>query len=453
MFVGRKDELNRLEELYSAAGNSLVVLYGRERIGKTALVKKFCEDKQAVAYYANDSISVLQNTLFCRALGVSEDMDVPTAVLTALGGDSESKKVLVIDEFQYLAEQEEFVGQLVGILRSFSGQATHGSLMIILVSSSVNWVENMMVGKLGPAARLISGYIKLGELSFSDIAVLLGKTPVPDCIFARAVLGGVPGYLEYWNDKKTAEQNLYDILLSKRSRFCDEAEHLLRRELRELSSYNVILHAMATGSMKLNDLYKRTGFSRAKISVYIKNLIAMDIVEKIFAYDESGHENLQKGLYRIKDAFIGFYYAFVFPCRGAFEEDRQRTVVAELFSEREAEFLRPYFADVCREFLELMSSYGKLEHQFLDFRTWYGKDGTIDIVAGDGKGHVLAACCSFEDSLSGVGSFEKMKELSASAGLEPSSYYLFSKEGFEDSLKEEAKDPRNRLTLIALGDL
>ncbi|MFR6392129.1 MAG: hypothetical protein ACLUN0_03870 [Roseburia sp.] len=60
-----------------------------------------------------------------------------------------------------------------------------------------------------------------------------------------------------------------------------EAENYISIELRELSVYNTILAALASGNNKLNDLFLKTGFSRAKISVYMKNLMAFDVVEKV----------------------------------------------------------------------------------------------------------------------------------------------------------------------------
>lgn len=40
MFVGRQHELGELERLYAKGGFQMVVLYGRRRVGKTALTKE-----------------------------------------------------------------------------------------------------------------------------------------------------------------------------------------------------------------------------------------------------------------------------------------------------------------------------------------------------------------------------------------------------------------------------
>lgn len=78
------------------------------------------------------------------------------------------------------------------------------------------------------------------------------------------------------------------------------AEELIGASLRELSVYETILAHIAAGRDKLNDLYLATGFSRAKISVYMKNLSAFDIVGKVVSFETGGWENTKKGIYRIK---------------------------------------------------------------------------------------------------------------------------------------------------------
>lgn len=50
MFIGREKELSQLEEAYYAKGCKIVALYGARGIGKTTLLEKFCENKNAVIY-------------------------------------------------------------------------------------------------------------------------------------------------------------------------------------------------------------------------------------------------------------------------------------------------------------------------------------------------------------------------------------------------------------------
>ena len=50
MFIGRERELNSLEGLYASGRFEFVVLYGRRRVGKTALLTQFIQNKRAIYF-------------------------------------------------------------------------------------------------------------------------------------------------------------------------------------------------------------------------------------------------------------------------------------------------------------------------------------------------------------------------------------------------------------------
>ena len=48
MFIGRERELNSLEKLYASDKFEFAVIYGRRRVGKTALINHFIRNKKAI---------------------------------------------------------------------------------------------------------------------------------------------------------------------------------------------------------------------------------------------------------------------------------------------------------------------------------------------------------------------------------------------------------------------
>mgnify|MGYP003307889072 CR=1 FL=1 len=107
-----------------------------------------------------------------------------------------------------------------------------------------------------------------------------------DSIGAFSILGGIPGLWQYFNDEFTLRENIENFILQSNEKLFDYGQQYVSEELRETAVYNTILGALADGKRKLNDLYIHTGFSRAKISVYLKNLMQLEIVEKVFSFDE-----------------------------------------------------------------------------------------------------------------------------------------------------------------------
>ncbi|MBR5368978.1 MAG: ATP-binding protein [Lachnospiraceae bacterium] len=436
MFIGRKEERKSLESVYATDRSNLLVLYGKEGIGKTALALHFAQNKK---------------TIYERFLPAGENEHerlVKETFDKIKNGDykQEEKTILIFDEFHHI-ESKSIYSDIVFILNN---EETCGRFMILMLSSSINFVENSMI-ELDPGfASSITGIVKIQPISFAQMVEWFPNKSVEECIIIRSILGGVPKYLSMWDKSKGLRENIINLFLTRQAPLIEEPEAVLRKELRELSSYNTILISLGRGLIKLNDLFLATGYSRAKISVYIKNLIEMDVVEKLFSANVKNVENTMKGLYRISDSLLSFYYAFVYPNITRIELGKGSEVYDEMIGPALNSYLRPFFADVCREYLDLMSQYGKLDHEYSHWQTWYGKKGTIDIVGTDSKNNMICGICSFEDEISTIESFAELKALTAQAGIKKCSFCLFSKNGFDSSIEELAN--AGEVTVASLKD-
>lgn len=452
MFAGRTQELERLEGLYRAERSGIIVLYGRSGIGKTTLVRRFVQDKPAV-YYAARRVTKREQ-LFCmkqewkEAASAQDFYEVLQAIYMAhcVAGQ---KLVLVLDEFRNLLEEPtEF---LTAFVRFYTEHHGDGTLLVLLLSSSVHWVENDMAGVLGTAARLLNGFIKLKEFSFMELAGYHKHSSVKNNIYTGAVLGGVPAYLKHWKEKESFEENVKRLFLTEDAPLFLEAEHYLKQELRELSAYNTILAALAQGKYKLNDVYEHTGFSRAKISVYLKNLTELDITEKLYSFETREYKEVQKGLYRIREPYLRFWYRFIYPNRSAIAMGQGERIYSENIAPHLTEYVGEAFRDVCGEYLQVLNSYQQLSFIYGNFGVWHGKAGSIDVLARADSGEYLAGFCDCSETLTGVECFRKYETMLESAGVKPEELYCFSMQGFTKELWAVAKE--NGVCLVCAKDM
>lgn len=459
MFVGRTQELKQLEDAYRQERNAAIVLYGRFGIGKTELAALFAKDKPMIYYSARELSEQEQCFCFAKELGRTTEETVPSFydTLKQTVGNRENvspKVVIIIDEFHFLIKTSDAFK--VAFLKILMEE----HCMFLFLSSSVNWVENAMVEDFGPAARAIYSTIKCKEFSFLELVKRFPDMSVEKAIYANAVLGGVPEYLNYWNEKSSVKENILRMFLRKDAPLLYGAESFLKRELRELGAYNAILAAMASGRNKLNDIYARTGFSRAKISVYIKNLIELDVVEKVFSFDASEsaalvHANVQKGLYRIKDNYLRFWYRYVFPNLSAVLMGQGEQVYEKEVAKDFTVYMQECYAGVCSEYLKLLNQYGKLQSRYETWGTWYGKSGLIDVVAGTSEGAILVGFCRFDSRMMTAKDLSQYKELLELAMFQPREIYLFSKAGFTEELRQKTENGINgsKVILVGLEDL
>ena len=450
----KASELKKLEELYTQSGNQLVMLYGPMNCGKEELIQNFMKDKKFFYYRARKASEKEQKAMMGEEIAKKYDVRLQKYTyeeyFNRVKSGDPSKLLVVIDEFEQIAKRDpEF---MESILKLKNRRLYPGPVMIILASSSIVWAEQDMAEVLGESAKKFDEIIKIPNLNFLEVVRLFPEFSVSDSIKVYGVLGGVPGYLKYWNTTKTFKQNICDLILSENGRLFDMAERIVSSELRELSVYNTILMAIAKGENKLNDLFLYTGYSRPKISVYMKNLSHFDIVEKVVSFETGGWENAKKGVYRIKDTYVNFYYRFVYPHLSDLyimspEEFYDTYIEAEL-----DEYLSRYFINVCMEYLTLLNQIRRLPIAISKMGTWVGKTGNIDIIAQSSNRDNIIGLCNWDKPRL---TMEMCKELFASmkkARISSNHIYLFSAKAFDADVIEMAKRDR-RFELIDMNEL
>lgn len=450
----KQSELKKLEDLYAESGNQLVVLYGPMNCEKEALIGSFIGDKKYFYYRARQASDVEQRRMMGEEVARKYDIKLQKYTYEEFfnrvkSGDP-TKLIVVIDEFEHIAKKDpEFIES---ILKLKNRRLYPGPVMIILASSSIVWAEQDMNDVLGDAVKKIDACIKVPNLNFLEVVRFFPELSVSDIIKIYGVLGGVPGYLSRWNKNKTFKQNVCDLFLSEDGYLFDMAEKIVSSELRELSVYNTILLAIAKGENKLNDLFHYTGYSRPKISVYMKNLSHFDIIEKVVSFETGGWDNAKKGVYRIKDTYVNFYYKFIYPHLSDLyimgpEEFYDTYIEKEL-----DEYLNRYFINVCMEYLSLLNQIRRLPFVVTKMGTWVGKEGNIDIIAQSTDRQKIVAICNWEKDELDMEMCEELFSSMKKAKIDSKHIYLFSAKSFAPDVVSMAKEDK-RFELIDMNEL
>ena len=281
MFIGREKELNELESRYAEDTPQLIVVYGKRRLGKTALLKEFAKDKTHFFYVSRETIDSEQIKLFSEE--ILEDNPVKEFITSFdnwekaflfLINESKSKKILlIIDEFPYIAQSNK---EILSILQKIWDQnSENGKLMCVLTGSSLSYMESELLGEDSPLFGRMTSTIKLEALSFQETKDLLKDFNLADQIAYYAILGGIPRYLKALDSKISLKENLCRLIINKYSSLHQEIALLMREDLREPSTYYAILSAIALGSDTIKDIAKSTALDKTKINVYLKSLMQL----------------------------------------------------------------------------------------------------------------------------------------------------------------------------------
>lgn len=451
--VVKTSVLKELEEVYKQSGNQLILLYGRADSEKEVLIRAFLQNKKHFYYRARAASPKEQcdrmGQEVAQKFGASLSKHTYEEYFSRTRSGDPTKLVVVIDEFSYIAKKDESF--LDAIIKLKNHRLYPGPVMILLCSSAVAWVEKEL--EAAPSySKKIDRRIKLGNLNFLEVVHALPDYPVAECIKVYGILGGVPGYLNRWNPKADIKSNICRLILSRSGYMHHAAEELIGASLRELSVYETILAHIAAGRDKLNDLYLATGFSRAKISVYMKNLSAFDIVGKVVSFETGGWENTKKGIYRIKDNFVNFWFRFIYPnLSDLYMMNPEEFYDTHIAPGMDA-YLSRYFAEVCMEYLGLMGIVGKLPLKIAKMGTWVGKEGNIDIIAQNEIRQNMVGICNWDKP---EFTMEMCEELFANmklARISAEYYFLFSAKAFAPDVVAMAEADK-RFLLVDMNEL
>lgn len=455
MLLGRNEQLQMLEDMAVSDKSTFTILYGRTGIGKTTLLKKFASGKNAVCYCAPQASLKEQLAIMKEQFKVQLGSDASEAVGNAQSYNElfallAGKDLLIIEEFQNIVKADkEFIGAVAALVR---GELTGRKIMVICSSSSISWIENSLVSAIGVNAYAITTFLKLKELSFVDAVRMFPAFSVEDCVRMYAVTGGVPSYMAHFSDKLSIKENICRLFLEDNAPLKGEGAEYIKEELRETSLYNTILYCIANGEYKLNELHGHTGFGRDKISVYLKNLMEREIVEKVFSFDTTGNEHTRKGLYNIRSQLTAFWFRFIY----AHESELMIMSSSDFYDKYIANELDAFAADtfvkVGTEYIELLNELHRLPVNIDRRGRWWGKNGNIDIIACDKEGRYVIGSCNWTSESFTFAMFEEFMYNVGLSGIGKDYVYLFSRGAFDKELVEFTRDNPN-IVLVGVDEL
>ncbi|MCR4693956.1 MAG: ATP-binding protein [Pseudobutyrivibrio sp.] len=452
--VVRTNELKRLESIYQTDTNNFVLLYGRAGSGKEDLLDAFTTGKQYFYYKSRQCSDAKQ--LFYMNNQIKEAYDRLTNCesfddcFRSFKSKDGSKMVLIIDDAQFALKKTNDL--LESLMRLRDKRLYPGKIMIIITSSSIVWANNSFNDMLKEAHAKVDEEIKLEDLSFLDVVRHFPEYTVAQCVSAYGIIGGLCEYLDRWNGKKSIKANVCELILSPNGYLYSAAESYISTELRELSCYNTILGSIAAGNEKLNDLFEDTGYSRAKISVYMKNLSAFDVVEKVMSFETGGWDNTKKGVYHISDSYVNFWFTFVYPHLSELISHTPEAFYDKFIGPKLDEYLEKYFVKVCREYLHLLNLVDQTPIKLTKIGTWVGKEGTIDVIGQSENRENLVGICNWSDKVMSYNRYEELLESMKLARINANTIYLFSATKFDSKLIVLSKENKS-VVLVDMTEL
>ena len=460
MFIGREKELNALEKLYISNKFEFVVIYGRRRVGKTALINKFLDDKKAIYFMGVESNTKQNLENFSKSI-IEYDSGIETetsflsfqAALEYVFKLSQKERlILTIDEFPYVARSSKSLSSTLQLL--IDKYKDSSKLMLILCGSSISYMEDHVLAYKAPLYGRRTAQMKIMPFDFEETCHYIKKFSNEEKALIYGIVGGTPQYLIQMDDTLSVEDNIKNTFLNPISFLYEEPINLLKQEVREPAIYTAIITAIAKGASRMSEISNQINENTNVCSAYIKTLMNLGIIQKETPYGEKASH---KAIYSIEDNMFRFWYRFVLEnnsiiARGATD------LVYKRIEPKLSDYMGKIFEDICKQYLWKQLLTNKCPVEFTSLGRWWGNDPIekcqteIDIMGEQDKNTALFAECKWTNEKVNQSVLETLVKRSKLFSYKYIHLYLFSKSGFTQGCIDQANKMGN-VTLVSYTDI
>ncbi len=460
MFIGRENELNALERLYRSDKFEFAVIYGRRRVGKTALINHFINDKEAIYFMGVESnekqnLENLSKSIIEFSSGIQAETYFSSyqAALEYVFKLAEKERIiLAIDEYPYVARASKSLASTLQML--IDKYKDESKLMLILCGSSMSYMEDQVLAYKSPLYGRRTAQMKITPFDFEECCTYLSRLSDEDKALVYGIVGGTPQYLLQMSDKLSVEENIKNTYLNPTSFLYEEPVSLLKQEVREPAIYNAIITAIATGASRMSEIATKVGESTTTCTAYIKNLINLGIIKRETPY---GEKTSKKTIYSIEDNMFYFWYRFVLENSSVIARGAANLVYKRIETQF-SDYMGRIFEEICTQYLWKQLLLGNMPIEFISLGRWWGNDPRkksqteIDIMGEQDSNSAIFAECKWRNENVDLDVLETLIERSGLFHYTKIHYFLFSKTGFTKGCMEKAKEMEN-VTLVKYEDI
>jgi hypothetical protein len=395
-FKDRKKELGEIREFLDSDSQSrLLIIYGRRRVGKTELALKAVEGRKALYYLATEENNLKRFYTEC----IKYDADASKLKMDweiLFGFLKDRADAVIIDEFQNMISEDK---SIISMFQLIVDVVLRGSkLKIIILGSSVSVITSKVLAYKSPLYGRRAGSIKLKPVQFFSMNEFFPNASIEQLAEIFGFGDGIPFYLvkiekKFWQWlKKEVDQE--------KSFLRDEIDFLLMYEFTNVSTYKMVLEAIANGKTELNEIKNFIGLQRTDITPYIRNMIEVGFIQRKVPITENLRS--RHGRYFILDNFIKFWFRYIYPALSSIEAGifDVETIKSDYNS-----YLGFVFEDICRQFI-----IKTMPFSFTKIGPWWHGSNEIDIVALNEKtGDAFFIECKWKNNVDAEGVLDGLK--------------------------------------------
>lgn len=400
-FIDRQKEQQRLKELLHRDSSQFIIVRGRRRIGKSALIGRVL-DNDDIYYEADRTAAPNQMRVFSQVVstqfpGFGDAIYADwKALLKAINHRVTGPLTVCLDEFPYLVENTPALPSIIQGLLDDDKDPLRFNL--ILCGSSQQMMYNLTHDESSPLFGRDDSDFNMRPIAAQFLSEALNLDPT-ETVENYALWGGVPRYWKLREGCSSLRDAIDTHIFSNMGTLYEEPHHLFRDDIRDPVKTSTIMSIVGNGIHRLSEIASRCNEPATNLSRPLAKLLDLGYLEKDIPFGESAKSS-KKSLYQIADPFLSFYYRFVPANRSFIEMDRRLPLEAALDSQL-ASHIGYWWEHLCRDAVSGNRIDGIV---FGKASRWWGKvliegeekprDVELDIVAEsiDGKSILIGEC-------------------------------------------------------------
>ncbi len=441
-FIGRIDELNKLEKQLGTEGLSFSLIYGRRRVGKSELVKQLLKNTDVKSIYFECKQVTEESNVKSLSQVVSEVLELPKLGYTDIESLLEyifelakkEKLILVLDEYPYLRESVKGIDSIV---QSVVDKYRESSKCKFIILGSYVEVMKSLLEHSNPLYGRVDLTIHLKQMDYYESAMFYPGFSSEDKVRIDSVFGGIPAYNRLIDDTKSVRENIIDLIASSGARLENEVSGYLSAEISKITNANEVFEALSRGYSKYSDLLSQSHVSSGPTLIdVLDKLISMEVVEKKAPINDPN--NKKKTGYYVADNLSLFYYRYIFKYLSQLKiMDSEVFYSKYIQKDFEESYVPHQFEEICKQYLIRENKAGRI-HPVIEKIGKYHYDnpklhtnGEFDIVTEDELGYIFYEV-KFRRTPVSKSIVEKEIAQVNQAGLNCYKYVFFSRTGFEE---------------------
>lgn len=403
MFIGREEELEEIKESLNKDCLETILIYGRRRVGKSELIKEAIKkSKLPIVYYE------------CRRTSTRMNLDNLTQIFSttfslrnlkfdffddffdyAFNYSIKHEYILIIDEFSFLLENDFSVESFLAA--SIDKYKNDAKLKLIISGSYVTLMTKMIEYGSHSYGRF-NHILLIRPFDYYMSSLFYKNYSDEDKIKMYSVFGGIPYFNSLIDNKKSADQNIIDLIVKEDSILEYEIKEMIFEETNKIYLLNDLISIIGAGTIKYKDIVsKLNNINKSRPDYLLNKLIEMNIIKKVTPINDKN--NKKKMFYEFSDNLIHFYYKYLF--NNPYSINRKnKEFFYENFIKNDLEnnFISKKFETISKEFLLRLNFKNKLDNVILDIGTYYYDDQIsktnrqFDVVTLDANGYISYEC-------------------------------------------------------------